>query len=991
MSDKNKKGSMQDQNISDVLDMLKRSYEEDNSNNMEQNIEKNQSNDDNGLLSEDELKEKLRAEFMKNDEGSDALDSLQDTSYVIDETFFEDVEETEIQEDNGVSKAVEVASVPFFVEDPLPLENIEGSAKVDIIEAIEEDTTDEYVTETVTEIVTEYYQETIGEEISADKYTEYEIPEKVIEENTEDTEAFEDFEDSVSIDQNEEFDDIDEFEVFEELEEYDEDVTFDELESIDDDSEAFTMTKIYLDDESDEPAEYDGITENSYSEEIDVIEDNTIVYRTISTAKLAALEEDDYDTDFENAETEEDADTDDDIYDEDIFDDGEYENSQSGLEIDSSDISLLMQFGCEDEVVDHLIKDDVQADIQENTADIDNNAEAEVKRSDITEKAVASYKKLLKEKRNALISEIYMAFFAAVLLLYEGLPIIGINFPGIMNREEYYISHLLLGLQIAVFCAIPCFKRLADGTKKLIALKPNGYSAALILSVCTLIYNIIALFSSKDSIPPTFHFVLVCTLLFIHTIDLNNITTDIKNFEFYYGKSIRHIVQSNNVTKAGAYDVDTRFTLFKSAGKHSTAEKMYAGGLDPKNNIYFPVEANSVSGFLNILKSKNRFNDFSILTLAFSVIGSFIPGIIALLQSEKLYIGMSVYLTSLFITMPTVFILLKHLPYEILVNKAQSDDYSFASEEALAELANTDVMIFKDMHLFKKASPTGINIALYDSTPKYVLLGCLNALYSQIGGPMAEAFAGGADKRFSHCSVIRVGKSGVQAIVGSNYSVLIGSEQFMARYGITFPKAGLAREEDKTFTLCVSINGRASARLAVKYVINDMFYMFADRLAEKNISCAIETFDPLVSTQMLSQLLPDERTPINIVHLNANDLKEREGDKKATILFEASGSEAGVLARTSRLNLAVALCSAKQIKKLKKLIMLVTMSASVTFGSILLLLAIFGAFGVINGVFVVAYWLLSIGISLGIIFNLQPSKKEFLFERYQSENNTNTK
>ncbi len=971
MSDKNKNVRKQEQNISDVLDMLKKSYSEENSALGGQAYKQEQYSDNIGAMSEEELKAKLRSEFIKSSSLIDADTDLEsDNAYSIDESFFENtvVNESIVKEasEEIEEAALEEAQEAYVdeVTDKAKLnENIEKIEEIEDIEDVQEFEAVEDDEEKI------YNAESSFDDISEDELSfdnDNPITNDKIDLSIQETISEALVKEAVQ----------EESEGKEEL--FDDDITFDEIaETFDEKSDIEMMT-----------LDMDEIDKNEI--ESRVAEDNTVVYRTISTAKLASIEEtayenaiDDYSDAIEPTEDNSDDNVDlEDTYDLNILDDIDYENTQADSEFDSSEISLLMQFGCDDEVVEQFTKDNSQDVNNISNEEADNAAIDEItevkEQPKIDEKSKLLYKKLLRKKKVHFIGSIYMAVIAVLLIAYEGLPMLGINFPGIMNREEYYISYLLLGLQIVLFCAIPCFKYIADGTKRLFALHPDGYSVAVILGICTVIYDIIAIFSSDDVLPPTFHFALSCVLIFVYVLDLREVISDIKNFEFFYGESIKMSVRGNDLHIENI----SKYTLYKSCGKHSTAEKMYSGGIDSDKNIYFPIEANSVSGFTNIINSKSGNNEFSIFIFILSASLSVIIGIIALILSSRIYIGVSSALVSLFITMPIVFLQLRHLPYECIVARAQKEDYSFACEDFLDEFSESDILIFKDLHLFKKASPTGIKLALYDSTPKYALLGCLNAVYSRIGGPMADVFAGGDDKRFNQCNIIRVGKNGVQAVVGSNYSVLIGNEQFMARYGITFPDARLAREEDKAFTLCVSINGRASARFAVKYVVNDMFYTFADRLSEVNISCAVETFDPIISTQMLSQLIPKESTPISIVHLNAHDLKERNGDKKAAVLFEAAGAEAGVLARTSKLNLAVALRTAKQTEKLKKLISVLSAVCSGVCTAVLLLLICLGAFEMINTLPIVMYWLLSIGVPIGIIFNLLPSKRAFLDDGY---------
>ena len=106
-----------------------------------------------------------------------------------------------------------------------------------------------------------------------------------------------------------------------------------------------------------------------------------------------------------------------------------------------------------------------------------------------------------------------------------------------------------------------------------------------------------------------------------------------------------------------------------------------------------------------------------------------------------------------------------------------TSSYAFAGEYSVEQYSGCNVFVFKDMHLLKKCSPKSVNLAMYDATSSDVLLGCLDALYSKIGGPLAETFGSEGDEgSLGECQVRRIAKSGVEATVGTNYSVLLDLE-----------------------------------------------------------------------------------------------------------------------------------------------------------------------------------------------------------------------
>ena len=202
----------------------------------------------------------------------------------------------------------------------------------------------------------------------------------------------------------------------------------------------------------------------------------------------------------------------------------------------------------------------------------------------------------------------------------------------------------------------------------------------------------------------------------------------------------------------------------------------------------------------------------------------------------------------------------------------------------------------------------------------------------------------------------------------------------MLRYGVVFPSAALGNEEDKIFTLCVSVNGRATARVAARYKLNQTFLNIAEKLAEDNISCAVETYDPMINAEMLAHLRKENNAPINVIHKNASDHAKERNEEKEGALISALGDEVGVLAHRSRLDLAVAVSNAKKFKKLR---MMFNIFAGVFIGMggiIALMFLVTESLPSVNQLHVLLYWIVSLAATVGIMIWKFPKKDRFKFK-----------
>ena len=934
------------ENISDILEELKRSYETEGKETVSESRASNLPQ-----MSEDELKEKLRMQFMSD--GESASSDAEQDGYFIDEDFLEEarLEEPEVMEEQ--------------------------------------------------------------EELEIEDELEPEL------EEPQETSYFETFEDEIS-----EEDDI----TFDELEDIaddsivltrldmddaqDDDITFDELEDIQEE-DGIVLTKLDIDEEGEELFEEELLT---VSEEIESNEEviaymdldkemldgediESLVSEVEEEPQAPAVEEwtgpkipvtlfSEQKTEAPGAESNVDnivetvgeavANESAEEVQEQADDISAQNNPEdiATIELDGADISLLMQFGCQEEVLSRCSEQTIQKIADEEVLEEISTASAEKSADNGVKTKVLARNEAYQRSRGALLVKLALgALLTLVLFIYEGLPqIFGVEFPGILNREGYFISYVFLGLQTAVLYGVLVYRQIWQGMKKLFSRTPDMYSVISVLAASTVIYDISILFVD-GAIPFTFHFLLALSILIAVLLDYQVLVSEKRSFEFYFSDIL-----------SGKEDAHAkRFTLCRSEGSSSSAEKMYAGGLDSSKKVLFPIEVDSSVGFFSALKTRSKSSRILAFLIIPVIVFSLVVGVMTLVFLEEIYLSLAALTVSLFMCMPVIWTVARWLPFDIISQRFSADGYAFASEGAMERYADCDIAIFSDMHLFAKCAPSSVNLLLYDATAKEVLLGCLNAVYSKIGGPMGTTFKAAQSSKFEQCNINRIARSGIEAVVGSNYSVLLGTEAFMLRYGIKFPKVTLKDQSDEIFTLCVSINGRVSARIAVKYSVNEVFEMLLLRLDEDGIGCAVETFDPMINSQTLTRIREGADVPVNIIHLGADDYVSKLDEKREKMLFNASGEKLGVVAEGSRLNLAVALSAAKQLKRLRLFTDLLCVGISALAAFITVLVVSLGAIDGFSQFFILLYWILSAGGFAALMWKFLPRSDRYSLDRYKQE------
>jgi len=984
-----------DMSEAEVLERLKRSYAETPDDSVKQPV---YADDAGQNMSEEELKEKLRLQFSSQDTKAD---EPSDDPYSIDQDFMAEAESAFEDEEALVPNAdeggaileEEAANKEDLVEFEIYEDDISDESLVndDSDTFDEESDFDEYIEQPIEKDLESYgadiYAESQKTDIIADTVEELDE----LEPSENDDITFDELENDsyteddgiiltkIELEDHDESQEISE----EELSFFDDDVTFDDLEDFEQGTDEFVLTRIDVEENSSEKIRT-MILDEKLKEELEYLSEkgevtpDDIEYVAENEQKneeaesehtldqSGELETDDFLSEFFDNEAEK--------TNEDTVFDAYVKNAETDVnaKLDNSEISLLMQFGCEADDINKYVSDvsNIEIDDEKEIAQEEGESQEE-KRKRILEQ-YSEYTQMLP---GIVFRFAISSVMALVIMIYELLPLLGI-----INRGAFPIPYILIGIACAIACVCPSYKQLWDGAKQIAVNKPTGYSMVFILSVVTLIYDVSLFFlKSEAETYPVFHFLLACVMVIAILYEWQLMRSERKCFEFFF----KDILDSNE--EKSESDVNqSKVTLYLSEGKNSTAEKMYAGGLDASQKIYTAVETNRVEASLGALKKISKKRQLSMYFVIPSVVLSVVMLFVALIMGHDIQAGFCAMMITLLLTLPVVALISVWLPFDRMRAKGNARGYSFASEASMEHYSNADMLIFKDTHLFSKITSSNVNLVLYDATPNDVLLACLDCVYSRIGGPMSDSFKGGK-KNFENCRIVRIAKSGIEAVVENNYSVLIGSEAFMQRYGISFPNVSLNNAEDKVFTLCVSINGRASARLAARYSANDMFEMFSSRLYENGIYCVIETFDPMINTELIARVLPQKHTPLNIVHLNAQNLGEKNINENDAFLFDVVEKELEVITHTSRLNLAVALTDAKQMKKLRKRVNLLSAGFS-ALGLILTLLAVLIGFTTaFNEFWVFLVWGLSFGGLLTLILCTMPKNYKFSFEHFLRE------
>jgi len=556
--------------------------------------------------------------------------------------------------------------------------------------------------------------------------------------------------------------------------------------------------------------------------------------------------------------------------------------------VNDSVFDLMLQLCCEEELT-RLSEEDLDEEFSDELTEEEAAELAELQSPERIEERRVEHLRL---RRNLILQTVGVGILALILLFYETLPLTGVEFSGIADYHSYPGAYILIGMQWMLLAAACLWKPLLGGVKRFFTLCPDIYSVMDLLLVSVIAYDMTMVFIASHTLPPVFHFLMTLMLFVLSLSELLLLRRREKLF-------------------ALAISEKSKFAPAQDRGKYSVSDSLYRGGLSPEATVYEPREADVPSGFCRLLKhegyTENRLFSLLMIPAFLLAVGA---AVVCMVMEESLQTAFVAALTVLFASLPLSAALVAWVIPCLSGAWLYRRGIALVGKETVTSCASCDVLIFKDWHLFRKCDPKQTGIVFYDSSRAPTILGSLQLLYARIGGPLSSVFEQVPEAyRFEDLRVRRITQKGIEALIDRRHVLLVGDRSFMKRYGLTFPEEAVREGRG---SLCVSLDGRLSARINAGYTVEPLFDMLAERLEQEGISCVIETYDPLISAEFVAAARKGSRAPISIVHKNAAHLFMSDRPRRREQI------QPGLLALSSRLKLAEGVIWCRRLAKIRK-------------------------------------------------------------------------
>ena len=425
-------------------------------------------------------------------------------------------------------------------------------------------------------------------------------------------------------------------------------------------------------------------------------------------------------------------------------------------------------------------------------------------------------------------------FLAAVVLLFENLPLLGVSVPSLFGISPRV--YVLLDIALLVAALLLATDVLREGVREVFAWEFGTAAVVLISSVVSLLLLLINLLLGATE---TAHLSALPAVLCV--------------------------VLSLGFGKMHARDEEKTFLHLCESGDKLAAEILPAAYATEESSalgrrvrsVLRVKKVGFVSGYFSRMRKKRE--DYRLHTvLILSSLGTLLLGtaLYALIASSAS--GAAVLSFASWLSVPlslSVFFAARRLPFHHLVEAADARGTAVLGEAAAEEYASVDSVAFEDVEAYPSRNVRVRRIKMYDNSRLDELLYYMASIFSVLGGPLDGIFRVSASELglSDSVAVLTTAEDGLLATV-DGVPIRVGKwgyfpiEQVEPYYD---SEDNYKEEAGNISIVYVTVRESVAAKLYIEYTLSRRFEENVRRLRREGVETLVRSFDPSIRDSLL--------------------------------------------------------------------------------------------------------------------------------------------
>ena len=511
--------------------------------------------------------------------------------------------------------------------------------------------------------------------------------------------------------------------------------------------------------------------------------------------------------------------------------------------------------------------------------------------------------------KKQLTQRVFFTALLSFLLFFLDLP----QLTGASLAELDQTAPLLfpiLSLLALIGASYFSYRQLYAGLRSFLRFTPTPYSIASVTVPTVILYSLLAMIPAVNAPIPA-NFLASLLLLTMAIGDVFRLTGELRAFRIVSSAADKTVLEPAAPRK-------------RQLRQGNKIVKVINDEID--DNLYRVRNADQTTGFFR------RFNALQfaarpiLLTLgcAFSI--SLLSAFVTALVTKSFGGALSAFITMLLFCMPFSMIFHAFYPMNRVNSVLYRRNCTLVGEESAEEYAEDQTLIFSDNDLYNAEKCAQISVREGDELRRDLRL--TEILLRKLGGTLgrlALTVRKAEDDEVS-VSVVRIAQNGIEAVVDTQYHVLLGSADFLRRSGIRVPRESSDAEMSRTpdvSVMHVAIGGVLKLTYELKYASDDKMEDILTMIASNGTSVAIQSYDPNLTDEFLALCRPEHLETVTVI---------RPGRFEADTVQEVV--DTGAVALGSRANVALPIHAAKHLDKTRRrgyLLQLATSAAGILF------------------------------------------------------------
>lgn len=508
-------------------------------------------------------------------------------------------------------------------------------------------------------------------------------------------------------------------------------------------------------------------------------------------------------------------------------------------ELDDEDISLLLDFGYDEEI--------------QSEAGLDRTNEIKKQRQSMNapnkHSRIFGYsgKEYLDRSQNKEIKQKYIKdkrilIIKSALTLLAALVLIFASFVYWHDETSDHLIYPTIELIAVLFASTVAITGIIDGAKGISKLDPSHYSITAFLVFMQIIYDVFVIIMQKNSNVVSDDRMVTggaMTILYIAVsllADILQCEAEMKTFSVVSKDEVLYSAEKFNKAKTEKDEKNGRRNLAMS-------DNMLG------NNVYKVQKTDMANGYFQRMGNKTGKCLRVMYFMGIVPIIALVMGCITLIINKNAYVAISSVMAVIYMGFPMSFLLFAAVPYYFTSKCMAEKDCAIVSESSYGEYAEMDTLMFDDRDAVKIVE--SIEIRPEDHADVSEALELASRAFYALGGPLSKLIKVDPEEKKADINIISVKDSGVEFYMDSHIHVIIGDKNFLSIHGMKVTSDNIVTasslEGKQSSVIYVAFNGVPQLGYIISANVKKEFSNTVKELSKVGIKTAVSTYSPIIN------------------------------------------------------------------------------------------------------------------------------------------------